>query len=226
MFNYNQSQMIEYPDIIDVIQPDSTNTICFVYILLLVKEKYYVGETQREFHHRIGEHFNQRGSEWTKKYRPERVLKLYRTNIKYFELIQLIQMVNEKGIQNVRGNIFSRLLLSLNDYFLIEKVIRNEKRTCLACNMYHYISLCRHKKELSNLEKNIQEVEERFKKLHIPCDHFSIKDYLDSFSVSNNAFTKAFNNNIGYALNNINEVKNTVNNTIVSHFSHFFPTGN
>jgi len=45
----------------------------FIYILELENKKYYVGKTTNpDF--RLQQHFNSSGSQWTKKYKPKKVL--------------------------------------------------------------------------------------------------------------------------------------------------------
>ena len=47
----------------------------FIYILQLENKKYYIGKTLNpEF--RLEQHFNSSGSQWTKKYKPKKVLQI------------------------------------------------------------------------------------------------------------------------------------------------------
>ena len=41
----------------------------FIYVLELENKKYYIGKTTNPIY-RLGKHFNNSGSEWTKKYKP------------------------------------------------------------------------------------------------------------------------------------------------------------
>ena len=47
----------------------------FIYILQLEKGKYYVGKTNNP-QFRLESHFNSNGSEWTKMYKPKKVLEI------------------------------------------------------------------------------------------------------------------------------------------------------
>ncbi len=49
--------------------------MCIIYILLLEKNKYYIGKSQNIVS-RIENHFASNGSQWTKKYKPLKVVEI------------------------------------------------------------------------------------------------------------------------------------------------------
>lgn len=180
--------------------------IYYIYILLLIENKIYVGETKTADFHRIDAHFNNQGSAWTKIYKPIKVLSIYKTNIPYLESSKFLEMVEKYGIENVRGNIYSRTKLNSLEYLYIEKMLRNKKGTCLSCNSKdHYITNCHGKmqmklstlendlKKIEQLSKNL-EIDKKFKELNIPFE--SPFDYrpiqLEESTNSANFFTLGF----------------------------------
>ena len=56
----------------------------YVYILKLVKNKYYIGKTNNpDF--RLDSHFTNKGCQWTKKYKPIDLIDLIETSDKFYE---------------------------------------------------------------------------------------------------------------------------------------------
>jgi GIY-YIG catalytic domain/Zinc knuckle len=103
-----------------------------VYILALEDDKYYVGITTN-LNARIAAHKAGKGSEWTKKYPMINVLKSIPNCDKYDEVKYFIAAVEEYGIQNVRGSIFSQIELSINDIITIGKFVNGTNNNCYRC---------------------------------------------------------------------------------------------
>ena len=160
----------ELPPIQDIIDTFNNSFMIYIYILLLTGNKIYVGETKIPVFSRINAHFNNQGSAWTKMYKPIKVLSIYRTNIPYLETSKFLEMVEKYGIENVRGNIYSRIRLNSSEYLHIEKMLRNKKETCLSCNSKdHYITNCpvKMKMKLSTLENDLKKIDQLYKNLEI-----------------------------------------------------------
>ena len=83
----------------------------FIYILQLEKEKYYIGKTNIP-NFRIEKHFNSNGSEWTKLYKPLKILELIPNCDNYDEDKYTIKYMDKYGINNVRGGSFVSIKLS------------------------------------------------------------------------------------------------------------------
>jgi predicted GIY-YIG superfamily endonuclease len=47
-----------------------------IYVLQCENNRYYIGKTDRPLETRVEEHFNRCGSEWTRKYRPIKVVEI------------------------------------------------------------------------------------------------------------------------------------------------------
>src|SRR5579872_4286127 len=78
----------------------------WIYILVLTEGKYYVGITQKNVDKRFEEHLNGEGSLWTRKYKPLKVLSQSITNDNFDEDKHTLIMMDEYGIDNVRGGSF------------------------------------------------------------------------------------------------------------------------
>lgn len=73
-----------------------------IYILLLEKDKYYVGYTARRDGERFQEHFEGRGAKWTQKYKPVIVLE-WRIGTEQDENEVTLELMKKYGWTNVRG---------------------------------------------------------------------------------------------------------------------------
>ena len=84
-----------------------------IYILRLEGGKYYVGKTNNP-QFRLDSHFNSNGSEWTKLYKPLRVLEIKPDCDDYDEDKITRQYMDKYGINNVRGGSFVSVKLEKN----------------------------------------------------------------------------------------------------------------
>jgi predicted GIY-YIG superfamily endonuclease len=81
---------------------NSIDDIKMVYVLKLEHNKYYVGLTKNINGDRIDSHFNNDGSEWTKKYKPIQVIKWIK-GTKNDENNITLELMKQFGWCNVRG---------------------------------------------------------------------------------------------------------------------------
>ena len=77
------------------------------YVLKLLNDKYYVGESNN-VKRRIWAHSNDNGSAWTKRYGVERKMECIPCTSNLHELVQTLEMMKEYGIDNVRGSMFTK----------------------------------------------------------------------------------------------------------------------
>jgi hypothetical protein len=77
----------------------------FIYALQLEQGKYYVGKTNNP-EIRLESHFISNGSEWTKKYKPVKVLEVIPNCNDYDEDKYTRIYMDKYGIENVRGGSF------------------------------------------------------------------------------------------------------------------------
>ena len=81
----------------------------FIYVLKLKENKYYVGKTNNPSF-RLDDHFNRNGSKWTQKYKPIRVLKLFKGD-KYDEDKYVQKYMDKYGIKNVRRGVIFKFYI-------------------------------------------------------------------------------------------------------------------
>lgn len=82
-----------------------------IYVLLLEDGRYYIGQSQSDPQKRIKDHFNGKGSSWTKKYRPIAIKDIFEIEGDYrdgefVENDTTYAYMKEYGIENVRGGFF------------------------------------------------------------------------------------------------------------------------
>lgn len=114
----------------------------FVYVLQLVKGKYYVGKScspvDRIIDHAIGG-----GSTWTKRYPPVKVLNIYPNCDNFDEQKYTLKMMKSKGIENVRGGPFCTAELLPNEVETIKKMLNDVSNACYVCGKSdHFASGC------------------------------------------------------------------------------------
>ena len=73
-----------------------------IYVLLLEKQKFYVGYTDRKDGERFMEHFTGQGAKWTQKYKPIEVIE-WREGTEADEDNVTLQYMKDYGWWNVRG---------------------------------------------------------------------------------------------------------------------------
>ncbi len=95
------------------------NAYCLVYILRLEQDKYYVGSTDH-LNSRLFQHYNNKGSNWTKKYKPIKIVGIKIGN-RETETKVTLAMMKKHGIENVRGGGYCKCDLCITDE-LREKV--------------------------------------------------------------------------------------------------------
>jgi hypothetical protein len=89
-----------------------------IYVIECEYGKYYVGKS-KDVDVRLLNHFTNNGSEWTKLYKPVKVLGQYDNCDDFDEDKYTIQMMEKYGINNVRGGSFVRIKLDESDQKVI-----------------------------------------------------------------------------------------------------------
>jgi len=116
-----------------------------IYILECEQQKYYVGKS-KYFENRFTEHLTNKGAEWTKIYKPIKVIEQYDNCDDYDEDKYTIKTMAIYGIENVRGGSFTKIKLSDQDYTTITTMINSAENKCFNCNSKsHFIKDCPHK---------------------------------------------------------------------------------
>ena len=104
----------------------------FIYVLELENKKYYVGKTTNpDF--RIEQHFNSSGSQWTRKYKPIKILEL-KPNCDDYDEDKYTRIYMDKfGVNNVRGGSYVQIKLDKVTIENLEKMNRGTTDKCFLC---------------------------------------------------------------------------------------------
>ncbi len=104
----------------------------FIYVLELENKKYYVGKTTNP-KFRLEQHFNSSGSQWTKKYKPIKILELI-SNCDVYDEDKFTRIYMDKyGINNVRGGSYVQIKLDKITIENLEKMNRGTTDKCFLC---------------------------------------------------------------------------------------------
>lgn len=113
----------------------------FIYVLELQQGKYYIGKTRNPTF-RLQDHFNNEGSAWTKKYKPIKVLALYKGD-DYDEDKYTKMYMDKYGIDNVRGGSYVTVKLSSATIKHLELESTSTNDRCFKCHQSgHYANNC------------------------------------------------------------------------------------
>jgi predicted GIY-YIG superfamily endonuclease/DNA-directed RNA polymerase subunit RPC12/RpoP len=118
-----------------------------LYVLQLESGKYYVGKTT-DIKRRIEEHHKGKGSEWTKLYKPVKVLETRKVKDEHDENNTTKDLMKKYGVDNVRGGSYSQVNLPTAYTKTIESEIRGNTNACFKCGgKGHYAKDCDEEEE-------------------------------------------------------------------------------
>lgn len=139
----------------------------FIYILKLKSDKYYIGKSRnkRTLENRIRQHYTYKGSVWTKKYKPQKIIDVIQSQEedKFLEDKIVFDYMNKYGIENVRGGSFCQIKLKEEEKNLIKKIIQTEEDRCFYCNSTeHLVNGCiKYKQRNQKKEEKIEEINDK-----------------------------------------------------------------
>lgn len=116
-----------------------------IYILELEQQKYYVGFTHN-IKKRYEKHCQGKGAEWTKKYKPIKILYCKKGD-KSGEEKTTLDTMNKYGYENVRGGSYCKLQLTQQDINYAKHQHKHYNDLCYKCGRKgHYSNSCETKK--------------------------------------------------------------------------------
>ena len=116
----------------NAIQNNTMNSTFLIYVLFLKENKYYVGKTKNR--ENILEQYKlKRECEWTNKYAPIYLIDSFESSNIIDENNTIKHYIIKYGLQNVRGDSFSQIILEDFQINAIEDDIQNIGDKCSRC---------------------------------------------------------------------------------------------
>src|SRR3954453_13063796 len=114
-----------------------------VYVLGCSHGKYYVGQTTKDVKERFQEHCDGFGAEWTRKYRPIKIIEKFEQADEHKESNKTIDYMKQYGIDNVRGGRYCQVDLPAESRNSIRTQLSSISDSCFKCGRAgHYAAEC------------------------------------------------------------------------------------
>ena len=119
----------------------------YIYVLKLEQNKYYIGKTDNP-NIRLENHFSSNGCEWTKLYKPLKIIEIIPNCDNYDEDKYTKIYMDKYGIDNVRGGIYVQIELSEDIIKFLKLSSNGSNDRCFNCGLSgHFIKDCKKKYE-------------------------------------------------------------------------------
>ena len=113
-----------------------------LYVLQLESGKYYIGKTD-DVPNRYRQHKNGQGSEWTKIYKPTKMLETRDITSEHDENNVTKDYMKKYGIENVRGGSYCQTTLGATTFEFLKRETRGNSDACFKCGNYgHFARDC------------------------------------------------------------------------------------
>lgn len=141
------------------VQESRSQPFTHIYVLELEDNKYYVGGTN-DVARRYSQHVNGfKGSAWTKKYKPIKLLKVFECKSIHDENNITLDYMHQYGIDNVRGGDWCKINLSDVETYFITQFIRGSLHLCRACgSSTHLLDGCNKRKEFNQMNQELNKI--------------------------------------------------------------------
>ena len=117
----------------------------YIYVLELQQKKHYIGKTDNP-KMRLDTQFQNKGSAWTKKYKPIQIIELIPDCDNFDEDKYTLKYMQKYGINNVRGGSFCQIKLSDNNIITLEQIIKSVTDKCYICGKNDHFAIdCKEK---------------------------------------------------------------------------------
>ena len=117
-----------------------------LYVLQLEDDKWYVGKTD-DIAKRYEQHKSGKGSEWTKLYKPVKVMETFQVTSIHDETNKTKDLMKKYGIDNVRGGAYCQTTLSDGISQTIKHELNSGTDKCYNCGLRgHFANKCPSKK--------------------------------------------------------------------------------
>ena len=122
----------------------------YIYVLALENNKYYVGKTCSPIV-RIHNHFNNKGSAYTRTHKPVEIKEIRSDCDDFDEDKTTLEYMCKHGIDNVRGGSFTQLEFDDTTRHFIQRMINGADNRCFYCGSNdHFINKCDEHKQQTN----------------------------------------------------------------------------
>lgn len=158
--------------------PKTTNSKTNLYVLKLEGGRRYVGKSENP-QKRIQQHFDGKGSVWTKKHKPISVEKII-PNVSHFDEDKVTkEMMSKYGIDKVRGGSYTSEKLSTSQKTHLEHEINGASDACYNCGSKgHFANNCKSSEYYDDSDNSDEYSDEHSDEEEISTKNITIQKFI------------------------------------------------